>query len=177
MAEIIDRLDQLFELKEQDIRTYSPLTLAYIGDSVYEVVVRTIVVRAGNCPVNKLHHRAVQLVKASAQAEIARRIRPVLTPEEESVFRRGRNTHSPTMAKHATVSDYRHATGFEALIGWLYLERKTDRMLELIRMGLEGTKSGLAPTADEAEKNSICGTVSEAAGAAGEVHVDEQGTD
>ena len=151
MAEIIDRLDQLFELKEQDIRTYSPLTLAYIGDSVYEVVVRTIVVRAGNCPVNKLHHRAVQLVKASAQAEIARRIRPVLTPEEESVFRRGRNTHSPTMAKHATVSDYRHATGFEALIGWLYLERKTDRMLELIRMGLEGLS--------------------------GEVHVDEQGAD
>ena len=136
MAEMLESLDRLFQLENQDIRTYSPLTLAYIGDGVYEVVVRTILVRRGNCPVNQLHKRAVRLVKAGAQAEMARKLRPLLTAEEEEVFRRGRNAHSPTMPRHATVADYRHATGFEALIGWLYLQKRTDRLLELIHLGI-----------------------------------------
>ena len=144
MAEMLDLLDQLFELKPQDIRTYSPLTLAYIGDSVYEVVVRTMLVRSGNCPVNQLHHRAVRLVKADAQARMARRLRPLLTPEEEDVFRRGRNAHSPTMARHATVADYRHATGLETLIGWLYLQHRTERMLELLHTGITSENQGTA---------------------------------
>lgn len=133
----LDALSQVFQTAPGDLRTYSPLTLAYIGDSVYELVIRTLLVSCGNTPVNQLHHKATQMVKASAQAQMIRKLEPLLTEEERAVYRRGRNAHSPTMAKHATMSDYRHATGFEALIGYLYLGGKETRMLELIRDGLE----------------------------------------
>ena len=112
------------------------MTLAYIGDGVYEVVIRTILVKKGNCPVNQLHRKASSLVKASAQSNMMDILEPQLTEEEQSVYRRGRNAHSPTMAKNATMSDYRRATGFEALIGYLYLKEDYTRMLELIRMGI-----------------------------------------
>lgn len=130
------KLKELFQLEDRDLRTYSPLTLAYIGDGVYEVVIRTILVKKGNCPVNQLHRKASSLVKASAQSDMMDILEPQLTEEEQSVYRRGRNAHSPTMAKNATMSDYRRATGFEALIGYLYLKEDYTRMLELIRMGI-----------------------------------------
>ena len=130
------KLKELFQLEDRDLRTYSPLTLAYIGDGVYEVVIRTILVKKGNCPVNQLHRKASSLVKASAQSNMMDILEPQLTEEEQSVYRRGRNAHSPTMAKNATMSDYRRATGFEALIGYLYLKEDYTRMLELIRMGI-----------------------------------------
>ena len=130
------KLKDLFQLEDRDLRTYSPLTLAYIGDGVYEVVIRTILVKKGNCPVNQLHRKASSLVKASAQSNMMDILEPQLTEEEQSVYRRGRNAHSPTMAKNATMSDYRRATGFEALIGYLYLKEDYTRMLELIRMGI-----------------------------------------
>lgn len=129
-------MKELFHLKDQDIRSYSPLTLAYIGDGVYELVVRTILVKNGNCPVNRIHKKASSLVKASAQSEIMGKIEDQLTEEEHAVYRRGRNAHSPTMAKHATMADYRRATGFEALMGYLYLREEYTRMLDLIRMGI-----------------------------------------
>ena len=130
------QLKELFHLEDQDLRSSSPLTLAYIGDGVYELVIRTILVKKGNCPVNRLHKKASSLVKAGAQSAIMEVIEEKLTPEELSVYRRGRNAHSPTMAKHATMADYRRATGFEALMGYLYLKEDYTRMLTLIRMGI-----------------------------------------
>ena len=134
----LSKLNELFHLEEQDIRSYSPLTLAYIGDGVYELIIRTILVKKGNCPVNRLHKKASSLVKAAAQSGIMEIIEKELTPEELSVYRRGRNAHSPTMAKHATMADYRRATGFEALMGYLYLADRFDRILELTVLGLDG---------------------------------------
>lgn len=136
MAESMMNLNELFHLEDQDMRSYSPLTLAYIGDAVYEVVIRTILVKKGNCPVNQLHKRASELVKAAAQSEMIKKIEPMLSEEEHDVYKRGRNAHSGSMAKNASMSDYRRATGFEALMGYLYLEKEHGRMLELIRLGI-----------------------------------------
>lgn len=130
------QLKELFHLEDQDLRSYSPLTLAYIGDGVYELIIRTILVKKGNCPVNRLHKKASSLVKAGAQSAIMEVIEEELTPEELSVYRRGRNAHSPTMAKHATMADYRRATGFEALMGYLYLKDDFSRIIELVRAGI-----------------------------------------
>ena len=129
-------LHQAFNLEDKDLRTYSPLTLAYIGDGVYELVIRTILVKKGNCPVNQLHRKASSLVKAGTQSSMMEVIEPMLTEEEHSVYRRGRNAHSPTMAKHATMADYRRATGFEALMGYLYLKDDFSRIIELVRAGI-----------------------------------------
>lgn len=129
-------LKETFELEYQDIRTYSPLTLAYIGDAIYELVIRTILVEKGNTQVNKLHKRASRLVKASAQSAMIEKLKPYLTEEEMSVFKRGRNAKAATMAKNATMSDYRRATGFEALMGYLYLTEQWKRMLELMKTGI-----------------------------------------
>lgn len=125
-----------FSLKEQDARQYSPLTLAYIGDAVYEMIVRTILVERGNAPVNVLHKHASKLVKAEAQADAYHRIKELLTEEEMSVFRRGRNAKSYTSAKNATIGDYRVATGFEALFGYWYLTGQTKRMLAVAKAGM-----------------------------------------
>ena len=130
------QLKELFHLEDQDLRSYSPLTLAYIGDGVYELIIRTVLVKKGNCPVNRLHKKASSLVKAGAQSAIMEVIEEELTSEELSVYRRGRNAHSPTMAKHATMADYRRATGFEALMGYLYLKEDYTRMIELVRRGI-----------------------------------------
>ena len=137
METYLMQMKELFHLEDQDIRSYSPLTLAYIGDGVYELIIRTILVKKGNCPVNRLHKKASSLVKAAAQSGMMEAIEPLLTDEEKSVYRRGRNAHSATMAKHATMADYRRATGFEALMGYLYLKEDFSRILELVRAGLE----------------------------------------
>ncbi len=122
-----------------DIRTYSPLVLAYIGDAVFDLIIRSAAVGKGNAHVSDLHRRTSRIVSAHAQAVMARALEDVLTGEEKSVFRRGRNASPRTMAKNATVSDYRHATGFEALLGYLYLEDRMDRVMELVCLGLERT--------------------------------------
>ena len=137
-------LKEMFKLADTDIRTYSPLTLAYIGDAIYELVVRTILVEKGNTQVNKLNQRANRLVKASAQSEMIEKLKPYLTEEEMAVFKRGRNAKSYTMAKNATMSDYRRATGFEALMGYLYLTEQWERMLELIKLGMTEEAKGEA---------------------------------
>jgi len=124
------------QLKEMDANCFSPLVLAYMGDCVYELFIRTKVVNSGNMPVNKMHKKSAALVKASAQKEMMYGIMEELTEEERQIYKRGRNAKSATMAKHATVSDYRTATGFEALMGYLYLSGQERRMVELIRLGL-----------------------------------------
>lgn len=137
VKDLLEILRDQFGGEEPDMRTYSPLTLAYIGDGIYDLVIRTLVVRHGNCPPNKLHKRTSNLVKASAQSAMIDRIMAELTEEEQAVYRRGRNAKSYTMAKNATMKDYRKATGFEALMGYLYLGGKTERMVYLIQKGLE----------------------------------------
>ena len=126
----------LFALEPEDIRSYSPLTLAYVGDAVYELVIRTMIISKGNAPVNKLHKRSAALVKAPAQAQMMKVIEPLLSEEELHIYKRGRNAKSYTSAKNASVIDYRIATSFEALMGWFYLQERQERMLELIKIGL-----------------------------------------
>lgn len=116
---------------------YSPLVLAYIGDAVYELIVRTIVVNHGNCPVNQMHKKSSSLVKASAQAEMIHLIMEELTPEEKAIYKRGRNAKSATAAKNATIQDYRTATGFEAVAGYLYLNGEKERLIKLVSLALE----------------------------------------
>lgn len=125
-----------FDIKEVDIRTYSPLTLAYIGDGIFDLVIRSIVVGRGNTRANELHHRTSHIVKAHTQAAMAEKLLPVLTETENDIYRRGRNAKSPTMAKNATMSDYRKATGFEALMGYLYLTDQFERIVFLVKEGL-----------------------------------------
>lgn len=122
-------------LKDVDPVGMSPLVLAYIGDAIYEVVVRTKIVSDSTATVHKLHNMSALLVKAHAQAEMIKSLE--LTEEEERIYKRGRNAKSYTKAKNATLADYRNATGFEALMGYLYLSGQTDRMLELIQDGME----------------------------------------
>lgn len=132
-----------FGIKMNDIHSYSPLTLAYIGDGIYDLVIRSMVVGEGNTHVNDLHCHTSQIVKAHAQSEMIGELMPELTEEELAVYKRGRNAKSATMAKNATVGDYRRATGFEALIGYLYLEDKVERMMDLILIGLKRTGKGV----------------------------------
>lgn len=139
MEESLSLLRQLkkeFGCKEVDIRTYSPLALAYIGDSIYDVIIRTVVLERGNQSVKKLHRTAVRYVNAGTQARMAEALQEMLTEEEEDVYRRGRNTKSNSTAKNASVTDYRKATGLEALLGYLYLQDRTDRAVELVKLGL-----------------------------------------
>ena len=130
-------LTEMLALPKMDVRTYSPLVLAYIGDAVYEILVRTRVVSHGSMQVNKMHKKSASLVKAETQANLAKLLMDDLTPEESAVYRRGRNARSATMAKHATMIDYRMATGFEALMGYLYLMGRYDRVLKLVHDGFE----------------------------------------
>ncbi|GHU40531.1 hypothetical protein FACS1894111_01340 [Clostridia bacterium] len=129
---------ETFHAKEQDIRSYSPLSLAYIGDGVYELVIRSLVLGKGNTSPNKLHRQTSQMVKAKAQSAMMEHLHSHLTEEEAGVYRRGRNANSATMAKNASMSEYRRATGFEALMGYLYLKNELERMLKLIEIGLKG---------------------------------------
>ncbi len=132
-----------FSLPEVDIRTYSPPTLAYIGDGVFELVIRTIIVEKGNAPASALSQRASQVARAGTQAKMLDAILPLLTEEEEDAFRRGRNAHTGSMAKNATMGEYRRATGLEAMIGWLYLRGDFERIVELVREGVERLGLGL----------------------------------
>lgn len=131
------QIEETFAIADVDIRTYSPLTLAYIGDGIFDVVIRSIVVGRGNTPVNQLHHKTSHIVKAHSQAMMAEVLLDEMTDTEKDIYRRGRNAKSHTMAKNATVMDYRSATGFEALMGYLYLTDEMDRILELISIALE----------------------------------------
>jgi ribonuclease-3 family protein len=132
-------IKELYDISDVDIRTFSPLALAYIGDSVFDIIIRTKVIAKGNVPVSKMHKACSDVVRASAQAQLLDAIAEDLTPEEEEVVRRGRNAKSKTTAKNASVIDYRNATALEALLGYLYMTGETQRMQELVKIGLERT--------------------------------------
>ena len=130
------------EMTKEEVLTYAPLTLAFLGDAVYELAIRTNLVQEAERSPNMLNRLSSALAKAGAQSIAMEAIEPVLTEEELSVYRRGRNAKSHTMAKNATVIDDRRATGFEALIGYLYLTGQKERYLELIRIGVEKNEQG-----------------------------------
>lgn len=134
---MFEAMEKAFQIGEVNVALYSPLTLAYIGDCVYELIIRTNLVTRGNAPVNKLNKTASNLAKASTQARIIESIMDMLSEDEEAAYKRGRNAHSCTKAKNASTSDYRKATGFEALIGYLYLQKKFDRIMELVKKGFQ----------------------------------------
>lgn len=137
MENFLNYYKQSMKLEEREVDSYSPLVLAYIGDAVYEVLVRAKVVNEGNTQVNKLHKHSSQLVCAGTQAKLVRLLLPELDEEETAVFKRGRNAKSVTSAKNASVLDYRQATGFEALVGWLFLSEQFKRLIFLVSRGLE----------------------------------------
>ena len=115
----------------------SPLTLAFVGDAVFDLFVRERLVCLANRPVNRLHSLAVSLVKASSQARAAKRLSEILSEKELSVLKRGRNAHTNHKAKNASESDYHYATGLEALFGFLYLSGESDRLRELFELTLD----------------------------------------
>lgn len=133
---IKEEIEQMFGLQPKDVRTYSPLTLAFIGDGIYDLIIRTIVVGKGNTQANILHQKTSRMVKAGTQSAMMEHIEPLLSEEEAAVYKRGRNAKSATMAKNATMADYRRATGLEALCGYLYLTNRMTRILELVKAGL-----------------------------------------
>lgn len=116
---------------------FSSLNLAYIGDDVYDLVIRTYLLKEGNLPVNAVNRMANALVKAGAQSRMMETLEPLLSEEELAVYRRGRNAKSHTKAKNATIIDYRRATGLEALMGYLYLQRRYERIVQLIAAGIK----------------------------------------
>ena len=130
-------MQDLFQLKEVDIKEYSPLTLAYIGDGIYDLIIRTLVINRGNKQVQKLHLETSALVNAGTQSKMMRVLQEQLTEEEHAVYKRGRNAKSVSPAKNQSVTDYRRATGFEALLGYLYLKKEWQRILDLVKMGLD----------------------------------------
>ena len=127
-----------FKLNKADVRTFSPLTLAYIGDGIYDLVIRTFIVSKGNRKVNQMHRETSELVQAKTQSVMIGKIMSLLTEEEITIYKRGRNANKTDKAKNATIREYRRATGFEAVIGYLYLKDETKRILELIEAALEG---------------------------------------
>ena len=121
-------------LSGADANLYSPLALAYIGDAVYETYIRAYVMESGNMQVNKLHRASTHYVSAKAQSKIFHTIADALTEDELAVFRRGRNANSYTHPKNMDISDYRHATGLEAVFGYLYLSGQQERITELFEL-------------------------------------------
>ena len=135
----LDAIKQKFDCKEVDIKTYSPLTLAYIGDAIYDLVIRSIVVERANRSANGLHKIVIRYVNAKTQARMIEALEEDLSEEEKAVYHRGRNAKSYTSAKNASIADYRVATGLEALLGYLYLCHDMERLLFLVRTGLDRT--------------------------------------
>ena len=136
-VKLYSAIKETFQMGEVDVKTYSPLTLAFIGDCVFDMIIRSYVVAPGNRGTEGLHKSKSKIVKASAQAAMIDRIYDSLTPEEQDIYRRGRNAKSHTMAKNASMADYRKATGLEALCGYLYLQDQMARILELVKLGME----------------------------------------
>ena len=132
MEELIDRKKDITEVK-----LMPPLVWAYVGDSVYELFIRTHLVNNTKLNPHKLHIEAINYVKAKAQAEILERIQEYLTDEEKDIVRRGRNAQNHHLPKNANIADYSHATAFEALIGYLYLSKQDERLKEILLKVIE----------------------------------------
>ena len=136
-------MDLIPGMKQADPKASSSIVLAYIGDCVFDLIIKMRVVGRGGRQVHKLHEETSRYVQASAQSFMMRAI------QEHAVYRRGRNTRSVSAAKNQSITDYRRATGFEALVGYLYLKKEYKRLVELVTIGLESMEKEL----ENGEKN------------------------
>lgn len=135
--ELDSYMREVLQMEEVDIQTYSPLALAYIGDCVYDLIIKNLMLSKGNRQVQKIHQDTSQLVQASTQSLMMRTMQEHLTEEEHAIYKRGRNAKSVSPAKNQSITDYRRATGFEALLGYLYLKKEWKRMVDLVKIGLD----------------------------------------
>ena len=126
-----------FDGKNIDVKTYSPLTFAFIGDDVFDLIIRTIVVSKGNTKPEKLHNESIKYVSAVSQAKMYEAVKEMLTDEESDILRRGRNAKPHSKAKSASSTEYMKATALETLIGYLYLTDNQDRIFELLKVGID----------------------------------------
>lgn len=136
-AEAYHYFKESFKMERVNPESYSPLALAYIGDGVFDVMIRTMEVSKVNKQVNKYHKDVSKIVCAPAQAKMILAILDKLTEEEQAVYKRGRNAKSYMKAKNASTIDYRNATGFEALLGYIYLKEDFKRLTDVVKMALE----------------------------------------
>ena len=137
---ILLTVNEIFNSKEVRPNEYSPLALAFIGDSVFDLVIKSVIVEKANCQVNKLQNKTSKIVRATTQALIVDALKDELSEEEANIYRRGRNAKPYTKAKNASYSEYCKATGLEALVGYLYLKGGTERLIALIKTGLENAE-------------------------------------
>ena len=144
MGDFLTDVEKYFGGSKLKPEQYSALGLAYIGDGVYDLIIRTIVIELGNGKVKNFHRLTSGVVKAESQAKLVKEILELLSEDELAVYRHGRNAKSATSATNSSIADYRVATGFEALLGYLYLKHEMDRALSLVKTGLERTN--LLPT-------------------------------
>ena len=134
-------MQEIFQMQEVDIKTYSPLALAYIGDCIFDLIIKSLVLNQGNKQVQKMHKETSRIVQASAQSLMMREIQKHLTEEEHLVYKRGRNTKTVSPARNQSLTDYRRATGFESLLGYLYLKKEWKRILDLVKIGLDSLET------------------------------------
>ena len=130
-------MQEIFQMQEVDIKTYSPLALAYIGDCIFDLIIKSLVLNQGNKQVQKMHKETSRIVQALMMCEIQKH----LTEEEHLVYKRGRNTKTVSPARNQSLTDYRRATGFESLLGYLYLKKEWKRMLDLVKIGLDSLET------------------------------------
>lgn len=135
--EFDDCMKEALHLKQVDVDSCAPLVLAYIGDCVFDLIIKNMVISFGNKHVHQLHEETSSYVQASTQSLMMRTMQQHLTEEEHAVYRRGRNTKSVSPAKNQSITDYRRATGFEALLGFLYLKKEYARLMQLVKIGLD----------------------------------------
>ena len=143
---MLETIKEKFGLTAGDPKQYSPLSLAFIGDSVFGAVAKSVVVLRGNCPANDLDKKSVNYIRAISQSLAVDRMLAdgLLSDEELAVYKRGRNAKSPTPAKNAPLGDYRKATGLEAVIGYVYLKGDMERVTELVRIAVETIDGGVS---------------------------------
>ena len=135
--EFYEHIRDVLEIPEPDTDSCSPLVLAYIGDCIYDLIIKSMVVGRGIKQVQRLHEETSSYGQASAQSQMMRTMQQHLTEEEHAIYRRGRNTRSVSAAKNQTITDYRRATGFEALLGYLFLKKRYARLMEIVKIGLD----------------------------------------
>lgn len=133
--DLLSDIHRFFPTGKKDIRSFSPLKLAYLGDAVFEIIIRTLIIEETEGRVKHLHKRSSELVNAASQARLVAAIQDKLTEEEATIFRHGRNAKASSVAKHADIHDYRNATGLESLFGYLYLTDNISRAIELLHDG------------------------------------------
>lgn len=137
---LLSQIRETFGGGEVDIRTYSPVTLAYIGDAVFELIIRTLIVEKGQRAANTLHKHTTKVVCAQTQAKMIDAVYDTLSEKEQDIYRRGKNTKLHSTAKNASLADYRKATGFEALCGYLFLEDDAERITQLVRQAVDAAQ-------------------------------------